>query len=198
MNTRTTHPATYADLQALPDDVVGQIVDGELFTHPRPAVRHAYALGRLFSTLHLGFGKPPGPAPKLGPWTFLPEPELRMDRHVLVPDLAGWKTERLAGIPSDEWGHIVPDWVCEVLSPSNRRLDLKLKVLVYRKFGVRWIWHLDPTFRTLQILSLEPNGYLIDDVFSHDDTARARPFDAIDLRLPELWVPEPEGSSGAP
>ena len=112
--------ATYEDLLSLPDDVLGQIVEGELHATPRPAIDHQRAssvLGiRLGDPFDLGGGGPGG-------WWIVDEPELHLDWNVLVPDLAGWRRERLPELPREAFFTLAPDWVCEVLSPSTARLD---------------------------------------------------------------------------
>src|SRR6188768_4165927 len=113
--------ATYEDLLALPRSVVGEIIAGELHTQPRPGGPHAAAASILGMVLgnpfHRGSGGPGG-------WVILDEPELHLDADVLVPDLAGWRRERMPALPQKAWFELAPDWLCEVLSPGTRRLDL--------------------------------------------------------------------------
>lgn len=178
--------ATYDQILALPENVVGEIVDGALYTHPRPAPRHARAATRL--TGELG---PPFDRGKDGPggWVILVEPELHLGGNVLVPDLAGWRRETMPELQVEKaYFEQTPDWVCEVLSPSTASLDRGPKRRVYAKHGVRHVWLLDPTVHTLEILELDGNGYRILDVFSGDEVVRAVPFDAIELELSALWA----------
>jgi Uma2 family endonuclease len=127
-------PATYDDLVALPEHVVGEIVDDELWASPRPAPRHAWAKGQLMAELGtlLRGGGPGGPRG----WTIHPEPELHFARQVLVPDLAGWRRDRLPRLPETAFFELAPDWLCEVLSPSTARLDRERKLRVYASAGV--------------------------------------------------------------
>ncbi|MCL4810469.1 MAG: Uma2 family endonuclease, partial [Thermoanaerobaculia bacterium] len=112
--------APYEDLVALPEDVLGQIVDGELHATPRPAIDHQRAssiLGvRLGDPFDVGGGDPGG-------WWIVDEPEIHLGRDVLVPDLAGWRRERLPALPREAFFTLAPDWVCAVPSPSTARLD---------------------------------------------------------------------------
>lgn len=176
--------ATYADIEALPDNVVGEIIDGELIVSPRPGPRHAAASSGLGFELgprfHKGDGGPGG-------WWILFEPELHMGPRVLVPDLAGWRRERMPALPDTAWFSLVPDWVCEVLSPSTVRVDRVLKLRVYAEEGVGHLWLLDPLARTLEVLRLQGEAYLVAAVFAGDEAVRAEPFDAVELDLVTLW-----------
>ena len=125
--------ATYEDLLAVPEHLVAEILFGRLVTHPRPAPRHAVARSALGSVLgppfQFGRGGPGG-------WIFMVEPELHLGAHVVVPDLAAWRRERLPALPETAWIEIAPDWVCEVLSPSTERYDRGDKRLIYAEAGV--------------------------------------------------------------
>ncbi len=118
--------ATYEDLFDLPENLVGEIIYGQLITHPRPAPKHAVtssAIGdELVSPFQKGRGGPGG-------WWILDEPELHLRPHILVPDLAGWRRERLPVIPDTAFFTLPPDWVCEVLSPGTARTDRALPVV---------------------------------------------------------------------
>ena len=136
-----SHP--YARLLALPETLVGEIIDGELHTRPRPAGLHASAssvLGMdIGSAFHSGRGGPGG-------WWIIDEPEVHFirDTEVLVPDLAGWRRERMPSLPQDHRFEVVPDWVCEVLSPGTAKKDCVLKMKVYASHGVACLWLVDP------------------------------------------------------
>jgi Uma2 family endonuclease len=177
-------PATYADLEALPENVVGELIAGELFVSPRPAVPHAVASshlgGELSGPFERGRGGPGG-------WIILDEPELHFGEDVLVPDLAGWRRERMPQPPRTAAVTLAPDWVCELLSPSTSALDRGVKLPVYARQGVRHIWFVDPVARTLEVLRLEGTRYLL--LVTHTGMARVRaePFEAIELELAFLW-----------
>jgi Uma2 family endonuclease len=181
--------ATYADLEALPPHVVGQIVEGVLYTQARPSSQHALAssvLGaELSAPFHRGRGGPGG-------WILLDEPELHLGRNVLVPDLAGWRRERMPEMPRVAYFELVPDWVCEVLSPNTVGVDRVKKLGVYLSEGVRHVWFVDPDARTLEVLRREGDGeaarYVLAQTFHGDDAVRAEPFDALALELGVLWL----------
>ncbi|MGE3841122.1 MAG: Uma2 family endonuclease [Vicinamibacterales bacterium] len=190
------HPATYDDLVALPEHVVAEIVDGELHASPRPAPRHAVA----HSALGMLLG-PPFQHGRSGPggWRILDEPELHFGADVLVPDLAGWRRERMPRIPRTAYFSVAPDWVCEVLSPSTAVLDRARKLRIYAREGVGHAWLIDPVLQTLEILTLSSGHWAIVDTFAGTTPVRAEPFDAIDLELALLWSDldeEPSGGDG--
>ncbi len=180
-----TRPATYADLLALPEHVVGEIIAGELIVSPRPAPRHAVASsvlgGEIGPPYHGGRGGPGG-------WWILDEPELHFGDDVLVPDLAGWRRERMPVVPDTAYFTLAPDWICEVLSPSTARLDRASKLGVYAREGVRHVWLIDPIQRLLEVLRLEGQQWTIVAIHANDDEVHADPFDAIVLSLRLLWA----------
>lgn len=177
-------PATYADLEALPAHVVGELIAGELYASPRPAAPHAVAasvLGvELGGPFHLGRGGPGG-------WVILSEPELHFGQDALVPDLAGWRRERMPRVPRTAAFTLAPDWLCEVRSPSTAALDRTIKLPVYAREGVRHVWFVDPDARTLEVFRLEGTRYLTLATHTGSVRVRAEPFEALELELAPLW-----------
>lgn len=176
--------ATYADVLAAPENMIAEILDGELRLSPRPAPPHARASSRLGYLLgppyELGRGGPGG-------WLIMDEPELHLIDDVLVPDLAGWRIERMPRLPPEAYFEIVPDWVCEVLSPSTKRIDRLRKFPLYAKHGVAHAWIVDPDDRSLETYSLFRERWQVGDAGSDDERGRFAPFDAIELELGLLW-----------
>jgi len=129
--------------------------------------------------------------PRGGPggWILLDEPELHLVEDILVPDMAGWGRERMAVMTNElPYFDLAPDWVCEVLSDSTRKLDRVKKVPIYARSGVRHAWLVDPIARTLEVLRLERERYMIMATYADDARVRAEPFDAVDLDLAVLWA----------
>jgi Uma2 family endonuclease len=179
-------PATYADLEALPAHKVGEIVFGTLYAHARPASGHARTSGRLTRRLFPSFDDDDGTP---GGWFILNEPELHLGLHVLVPDLAGWRRERMPTFPKHvPYFELGPDWVCEILSPSTSKLDRGDKLRIYALHEVTHVWLVDPIAETLEVLERDTRGYRIHAVHSADEVVRVPPFDAIELPLTPLWT----------
>lgn len=176
--------ATYDDLLRLPQHVVGEILDGELIASPRPALRHALAASRLGVELGGPFDRGQGGP---GGWWILDEPELHLGADVVVPDLAGWRRERLPTVPDTAALELAPDWVCEVISPATARIDRAKKLPLYARQQVHHTWLLDPASRTLEVLRREGSGWLLVATHSADDVVRAQPFETIGLDLLVLW-----------
>jgi Uma2 family endonuclease len=129
-----------------------------------------------------------------GGWRILDEPELhfpnpqtKAGKDVLVPDLAGWRRERMPQLLDVAHFTLVPDWICEVLSESTEKLDREEKMPIYAREGVRWAWLVDPMKRTLEAYGLEGRLWMEGGRWSKDDLVRAAPFEAIELELGALW-----------
>jgi Uma2 family endonuclease len=176
--------ATYEDVLSAPENKVAEILDGELFLSPRPAPRHLVASSRLGPLLG-SFGDDEG---RPGGWWILHEPELHFGEDVLVPDLAGWRRERLPTMPESAFFAVAPDWICEVLSPSTERIDRSRKLRIYAQAGVCHAWLVNPVERTLEVLRLREGAWTIVTVYSGTEGVRAEPFDAVELPLGRLWV----------
>ena len=177
--------ATYRDVLDAPAHEVAQVVDGVLYTHPRPATPHAQAASTLGEELGPPFKRGRGGP---GGWIILDEPELHLGPDILVPDLAGWRRETLPELPEAPYLTVRPDWVCEVLSPSTRRLDRVRKVPVFAREGVGHVWLVDPAAKTLEILRLGDGAYVFVAAYAEAEVVRAEPFEAIELRLEDLWM----------
>lgn len=185
---RARRPATYEDLLAVPDHLVAEIVDGQLYTSPRPAPRHADASSGLGGALRGPFDRGRGGP---GGWRILDEPELHLGPDVLVPDLAGWRRERLPVLPDDSYFTVAPDWICEVVSPSTAALDRVRKLGVYTRESVSHAWLVDPVAQTLEVLRLESSRWFIVGTFAGATAVRVEPFEAIEWNLTDLWDQPP-------
>ncbi len=184
MEKRAKKRATYDDLEKLPDHMVGEIVMGELYALPRPSPRHSKATSVLGGELGFPFqfGRN-GP----GGWLILFEPELRLGENTLVPDLAGWKKQRLPRPPETNWIEVPPDWVCEVLSRSTIRLDRLKKMPIYSEFGVSRVWLVDPAAKTLEVFKLVSGHWMLVQTAGEDQKVRAEPFQEVEIDLNNLW-----------
>jgi Uma2 family endonuclease len=184
--------ATYEDLLLLPEGVRAEVIGGEVIFLPNPLPVHQFIASALSGFLAVPLQHRPG-ARERGEWWIIPDCDVRLEPHEIVqPDVAGWRRTRLP----DPWHtrpiDVVPDWACEILSPSNARHDLVTKRGLYARFGVRHYWLIDPATRTLTALELR--GELWVELGAWDDmaTARIAPFDAIELEVGALFPPAPE------
>lgn len=184
--------ATYSDdlhtqLEALPENLTGEIINSRLYTQPRPTNPHALAgsgLGMdIGSAYHRGRGGPGG-------WWILDEPEIHFirDTEVLVPDLAGWQRERMPRLPRDHRIEVVPDWVCEILSPSTARKDRVVKMPVYARHGTPYLWLVDPLAHTLEAFALHEGRWTVIGLFQEQDAVSVEPFIEIAQELGALWA----------
>ena len=177
--------ATYDDLLALPDHVVGEIVAGELHVSPRPASPHAASATALAEELGPPFKRSRGGP---GGWMILLEPEIHLGKDVVVPDLGGWRRERMPEMPHAPFFTLAPDWVCEVMSPSTQAFDRTKKLWVYARERVAHIWFVEPLAQELEVLRLDGDTYRIVQTGLGNQKIRAEPFDAIELDLAILWM----------
>ncbi len=176
--------ATYDDLLGVPEHRVAEIVDGDLHSSPRPSSLHAFASSGLGADLLVAFQRGRGGP---GGWWIVDEPELHLAGDVLVPDLAGWKRERLPKFPDTTAFALRPDWVCEVISPSTERLDRAKKMPVYAREEVPHLWLVNPLARTLEVYRLAGGRWVLLATHEGEARVRAEPFDAIELELASLW-----------
>lgn len=177
--------ATRADLEALPESVVGELIRGVLYTMPRPRLSHGSAATVLASDLNGPFQRGRGGP---GGWWIVIEPGIELptlDVEEIVPEVAGWKRERMPVLPDRT--SIAPDWVCEVLSPTTRKHDLAIKRPLYAQAGIGWMWIVDVDARTLVASRNEGGRWLEIAVHADDAVVRVEPFDAIEIRLADLW-----------
>jgi Uma2 family endonuclease len=177
----------YEKLEELPEGLNGEIIDGQLHTEPRPRLRHAVAASNLGADLiglySRGRGGPGG-------WWILHEPEIHFvhKREVVVPDLGGWRRERVPEIPDEQHFETVPDWVCEVLSPSTRSKDRELKMPLYARRGVPYVWLIDPKIYKLETYELRGAELVLSGTFGPESSPAPPPFAAVPLKLADLWT----------
>jgi Uma2 family endonuclease len=184
-------PEVEAAFEAAAPEMTAEILDGELFTFPppaRPHTRSASRLGmRLGGPFDLGEGGPGG-------WVLLDAPEHHLGPRPdkVVPDLAGWRRERmpdaLGGEETPAFYGDAPDWVCEVISARTERVDRGKKMRIYRREGVGHVWLLTPLLRTLEVYRLEAGRWVLLETYEDDAKVHAEPFDAVELDLGAIWA----------
>ena len=189
---RSHRRATYQDVLDAPPHMVAEVLDGTLHVQPRPAMRHARASSivgyELTGPFDRGIGGPGG-------WWIVFEPELHLGDDIAVPDLVGWRRKTMPEYPDAAYCTIAPDWVCEVLSPSTRRIDQNEKRAIYARESVSHLWFLDPDARTLEAFELDQGRWVILTTLAENALVSLPPFDAISFRLDALW-PETAAAEG--
>ena len=173
----------------MPEHQHAEIVRGTLYVMSRPAPKHANAASVLGFEIGGPFQRGRGGP---GGWWILDEPELHLvPKEPVIPDLAGWRVERMPELPDTAYFTLVPDWVCEVLSRSTERLDREVKLPFYAEHGVRHAWLLDPLDKRLEVYALDGKTKRWREVriYQGDTAVRAEPFDVIELDLSALWSP---------
>ncbi|MXY52219.1 MAG: Uma2 family endonuclease [Gammaproteobacteria bacterium] len=175
--------AGYQDVMEAPTNHVAEVV-GVLYTNPRPPPLQALAKSSLGANLsswfQFGRGGPGG-------WWILDEPELHLGEDIVVPDSAGWRRKRMPEYLGVAFLTLAPDWICEVLSPSTRRLDLNGKSPIYAREGIRHLWFVDPADRTMEAFELRKGQWVLIGTAKEDAPVCIPPFDAITFSLADLW-----------
>ena len=183
----TIKPPTLEELDALPPGIVGEIIEGVLYTMTKPRMRHQRTTRKISG----GVGEPfddgrDGP----GGWWIIPEPGIELpNTPEISPDVAGWRRDRMPEMPVDEPIRVVPDWVCEILSKTTRRHDLEVKRPYYAKVGVAYHWLVDIDARLLTAHRLESSDWRLIGTYSNETGARIPPFDAVPLDVASWWPP---------
>ena len=187
--------ATYADLEALPEDVKAEIFDGVIETQPGPMLPHGRTQGVISSVVGMPYDYGGGSGGGPGGWWIIVEVDVQLGPHRVVrPDLSGWRRERLPK-PTVRPIRVVPDWVCEIVSPSSASRDRVTKRRYYAEHGVAHYWIVDPEARTLEALELRDGAWHELGPFDDADTTRIPPFDAVEIAVGQLFLP-PEARGG--
>lgn len=177
--------ATVDDLLAIPEEErYHEIIGGELTRKAMPSFEHGHVQTELSWTVVGPYGRGRGGP---GGWVFASETEVVFSPNdILRPALSGWRRERLAAAPREWPVRVRPDWVCDILSPSNPQTDLFKKIRVYQRAEVGHSWILDPVTESLAIYRWTPEGSLLVAVAHGAERVRAEPFDAVEISVREL------------
>ena len=184
--------ATFADLAVLGDDVAAEIIAGEIIEKASPTMEHGRAQKALGGHLHRRFDRRPG-GRWPGGWWIGTEVNVEYQPHELYRhDLVGWRRERVPECPTGRPVHVRPDWVCEILSPSNEKRDLVDKMRTLHASGVPHYWILNPEERVIVVHRHSGAGYVVVTTASSGETIRAEPFEDVELRVGVLFGDEDE------
>lgn len=173
-----------------------EVIDGDLVRKAMPSARHG-AAQIAASQLLRPFNRRPGGSGGPGGWWFASETEIQLAAdQVYRPDVCGWRRERLAELPSEAPVKVRPDWVCEILSPSNAGNDTVKKLRGYHRHQIPHYWIIDPVAETLTVHRFTEGGYLLVLAAERSERVRAEPFDAIELQVGVLFGDDEDARLG--
>jgi Uma2 family endonuclease len=184
--------ATLADLYAIPEDErFHELIDGEIVEKAAPSGEHGGAQAGVVGSLLPSFGRRPG-GRWPGGWWFASDVDIQLGEDICRPDVLGWRRDRVPAQPRGMPVRTIPDWVCEIVSGSNRRNDVVRKKRIYHRSEIGHYWILDPDEATLSVYRWHPDGYLEVLAAERGQRVRAEPFDAIELAVGVLFGDDPE------
>ena len=179
--------ATVEDLLSIPEEKRVELMDGEIIYHGQPLQRHGASQGNLGAILN-PFARRDGGSGGPGGWWIVVEAGVRYGIHTACRhDLAGWRRGRLPELLDEEYVSVTPDWVCEILSPSNRKHDLVRKKAILHRAKTPHYWIVDPEEKTVSVLRWHEDGYLSVSDAGVGDKARLEPFEAIEIDVSALF-----------
>ena len=184
----TRRKATYEDLLKVPETLVAEILDGELYVTPRPASPHANAASGITGDVRGPFHREPDGPVQPGGWWILVEPELHLGADVVVPDVAGWRREKMPVLGNVAYFDQAPDWACEVVSPTTAGADRVRKMRIYARESVGHLWLVEPLARTLEVYRLENGRWVVASTHGGSERVRAEPFEAVELEITRWWL----------
>lgn len=180
--------ATYEDLLKVPETMVAEILDGELYATPHPAAPHANAASGIAGDVRGPFHREPDGPGQPGGWWILFEPELHIGADDVVPDVAGWRREKMPVLPNVAAFTQAPDWACEVVSPTTAGADRVRKMRIYARESVSHLWLVDPLAKTFEVYRLENGRWLVASTHAGSEHVRAEPFAAVELEIARWWL----------
>jgi Uma2 family endonuclease len=174
----------YAEIERLPEGMTGEILEpGTLRTMARPGRAHRRSAQQCFRSLEGADMASGGTG-----WWIEQEAEILLPgERLAVPDLSGWRVERVPELPDENPIAVLPDWCCEVLSPTTAREDRALKLPLYARSGVSWIWVVDPVLRLVEVFESVGGKPLLVATAKEDDTGPLAPF-TVDIALTRWWI----------
>lgn len=173
-----------AEVERLPENMTGEVIAGELHVMGRPSFAHQNVQAELNHLMRRGGGG--GPTG----WLILPEVEIRFpSSELVVPDVSGWRKERIAGFEHENPATVRPDWVCEILSDSTRLKDLGPKRELYARQDIPHLWVIDPQAHILEAFALSTKRWVLLGMWSEAQTVTGLdPFPELTLELARWWL----------
>jgi Uma2 family endonuclease len=185
--------ATLDDFWAIPEaERFHEIIDGELIPKAAPSGEHGDAQAGVVGVIRSPFQRSPGGRGGPGGWWIATEVEVLLDGTEIVrPDVLGWRRdrcpERPIGVPVKQR----PDWLCEVVSPSNAKDDTIKKLRLYHRSEVPHYWIVDPRDATLTVMRWSADGYVTLMRAERGEIVRPEPFQQIELSVGTLFGDDP-------
>lgn len=173
-----------------PDERV-ELIRGTIEEKAAPTTEHSRAQGGIDRRLGGRFDRKPG-GRWPGGWWFFTELDVRLAQEVLRPDVCGYRRERMPRVPPGRPVAIAPDWVCEILSPSNAKTDRVEKLQTYFAVGVPHYWLVDPLEGSLEIFRRTDLAYALVQSAHRGQRLKPEPFDALEFSVDELLGDDPE------
>ena len=189
MSTPARHSAPYtiADWLAQPEGNRLELIDGDFVEKAAPTIQHGVAQGSTWGSIGGAFHRRSGGAGRPGGWWIATEVDLVLDGRGYRPDLAGWRRERMPTMPRERPITLRPDWLCEIISESNRATDTVTKLRRYHQAGVPHYWILDQLDRTLTVYRHQPDGYLVAVRAEASEKVRPEPFEAVEFHVASFF-----------
>ena len=192
MSTPAKRRGDLADFLAIPaEERFHELLSGEILEKASPSGEHGDAQGGVVGAIRGPFQRPPGRGGP-GGWWIAPEVEVQLEPGVIVrPDVAGWRRDRTPTRPTGIPVTARPDWVCEVISPSNANVDTVKKLRLYHDARIGHYWMVDPRDSTLTVLRWAEAGFVTIIRAERGEVVRPEPFDAIELAVGTLFGDDP-------
>jgi Uma2 family endonuclease len=141
------------------EDTKAELIDGVMIVHSPASPRHD-AIAGFLRFLMLGYVAAKGVGQVFGPDSLIRPAAGRR----FGPDLFFLEQRRVPEPLPDDLFEGAPDLVLEVLSPSNRDVDLEVKRPAYRAAGIPEIWLVDPDERQVLVDRRRRKRYTTDTV----------------------------------
>lgn len=166
---------TEEDYYNLPEDVRAELIDGQFYNMSAPSRFHQEILMELSATIR-NYIKEKGGSCRVYPAPFAVK--LLNDKTTIVePDISViCDTKKL----TDKGCSGAPDWIIEIVSPSNPSHDYITKLSMYHSAGVREYWIVDPQNNEIHVYSME-SGAFATKTYSFRDTIKAGIFDDLSI-----------------
>ncbi len=154
---------TIADYLARAEDERIELIRGAIVEKSEATGEHALTQVATSGAVKLPFQRKPG-GRWPGGWWFFSELEVQLGSEIFRPDICGYRRERMPEPPRGRPLALAPDWVCEILSPSNPQRDRVEKLQSYFQAGVPHYWIIDPVAGSLEVFRRLDLAYALPDL----------------------------------